>query len=139
MNTGPTSCSQLWFGRLLRVPPNTAGLGSFYSLPVSQFVNRFAGTASYYARFRPGYPLGLYDLLTHQAGLNQSTSVLDLGCGPGIIALALASRTRWVTGVDPDTEMLKEATVASRVGGIDNVSWVLSTAEDFVTSHGATR
>jgi SAM-dependent methyltransferase len=98
---------------------------------VSQFVNRFAGTASYYARFRPGYPNALYDLLTHQAGLNQSTSVLDLGCGPGIIALALASRTKWVTGVDPDAEMLKEATVAARVGGIDNASWVLSTAEDF--------
>jgi hypothetical protein len=26
---------------------------------------------------RPGYPSALYDLLTHQAGLNQSTSVLD--------------------------------------------------------------
>jgi hypothetical protein len=28
--------------------------------------------------------------------------------------------------------MLKEASVAARVGGIDNASWVLSTAEDFV-------
>ena len=85
----------------------------------------------YYARFRPGYPSALYDLLSHQAGLNHSTSVLDLGCGPGIIAIGLAGRTKWVTGVDPDTEMLKEATVAASVGAIHNASWVLSTAEDF--------
>ena len=98
---------------------------------MSQFVNHFAGTASYYARFRPGYPSALYDLLSHQAGLNHSTSVLDLGCGPGIIAIGLAGRTKWVTGVDPDTEMLKEATVAASVGAIHNASWVLSTAEDF--------
>jgi ubiquinone/menaquinone biosynthesis C-methylase UbiE len=95
---------------------------SFYSLLVSQFVNSFAGTASFYARFRPGYPSALYDLLSDQSGLNHSTSVLDLGCGPGIIALALASRTKWMTGVDPDTEMLKEASVAARVGGIDKLA-----------------
>jgi SAM-dependent methyltransferase len=99
---------------------------------VSQFVNRFAGTASYYARFRPGYPSALYDLLSQQAALNHSTSVLDLGCGPGIIALRLASRTKWVTGVDPDTEMLKEASAAATVGAVVNANWVLSTAEDFV-------
>jgi SAM-dependent methyltransferase len=110
-----------------------------YSRAVSKFVNRFAGTASYYARFRPGYPGALYDLLEERADLNHTTSVLDLGCGPGTLALGLANGAKLVIGVDPDTKMLQEATRAAASASIDNASWVLSTAEDFVGEPGIYR
>lgn len=51
-------------------------------------------------------------------------SVLDLGCGTGLVATRLAERCR-VTGVDPADAMLD---VARRREGGDRVDWVLADA-----------
>ncbi|HST18199.1 MAG TPA: class I SAM-dependent methyltransferase [Gaiellaceae bacterium] len=68
----------------------------------------FRGTASYYARFRPGYPPELLDQLADAAGLDGTGRLLDLGCGPGTIAIPLAPRVAEVIAVDNDIEMLEE-------------------------------
>jgi ubiquinone/menaquinone biosynthesis C-methylase UbiE len=98
---------------------------------VTGFVNRFEGTASFYARYRPGYPEAVLDLLSRAAPLTTASSVLDLGCGPGSLALALAGRVRSVIGVDPDRGMLAEASRLAEVSGVVNARWILGTAEDF--------
>lgn len=98
---------------------------------------RYEGKAGYYSRFRPGYPTALFDLLADEASLNASSSVLDLGCGPGPVALALSPRVASVVGVDPDRGMLEEAARLATEQGRHNVRWVNDTAEGFEARPGS--
>ncbi len=70
---------------------------------------RFSGAAGGYARFRPGYPATLVDRVIAEAGLVSGDTVVDLGCGTGILTRELAARGLDVTGVDPNEDMLEEA------------------------------
>ena len=47
----------------------------------------FAGTAEYYARFRPPYPPALLDAIIDRFRLDESGRLLDLGCGTGEITV----------------------------------------------------
>ncbi|HUK97368.1 MAG TPA: class I SAM-dependent methyltransferase [Gaiellaceae bacterium] len=68
----------------------------------------FRGTAPYYARYRPAYPDELLEQLCAAVGLDGSGRLLDLGCGPGTIAVPLAARVAEVLAVDSEPEMLDE-------------------------------
>lgn len=98
---------------------------------VHRQVSHFGGTARFYAKHRPLYPEEVWDLLRREAPLTESSSVLDLGCGPGTAALSLADRVASITAVDPELEMLLEGHRTATLAGIDNVRWVHGTAEDF--------
>jgi 2-polyprenyl-3-methyl-5-hydroxy-6-metoxy-1,4-benzoquinol methylase len=95
----------------------------------------FRGTASYYARFRPGYPAGLLERLAVRAGLDGSGRLLDLGCGTGNVAIPLAHRVEEVVAVDVEPEMLAEL----RHRAPSNVRTVEARAEDVDASWGAFR
>lgn len=73
------------------------------------FVNAFAGTASYYRRFRPGIPVDLAVLLAHEAPAGSPRRLLDIGTGPGLVASALAPYFDEVIAVDSDQAMCAEA------------------------------
>jgi SAM-dependent methyltransferase len=49
--------------------------------------------------------------------------VLDLGCGTGAIALALAPRAKWVIGRDPSEGMLERARRRAAERGLTNVEF----------------
>ena len=49
----------------------------------------FEGAAAYYARYRPKYPMAMFDRLVDRFDLGTLSSVLDLGCGTGQLALPL--------------------------------------------------
>ncbi len=68
----------------------------------------FRGTASYYARYRPGYPPLLIDRLVEAAGLGPGSRVLDVACGTGPIAVPLAAQVGEVVAIDREPEMLAE-------------------------------
>lgn len=99
-------------------------------------MNHFAGTARFYAACRPSYPAAVWDLLGREAGLDPSSHVLDLGCGPGTAALALARRVSAVTAVDADGDMLDEGRRAAAAAGVGNVRWVRALAEEFTDRRG---
>jgi SAM-dependent methyltransferase len=93
-------------------------------------VGRFASTASYYVRFRPHYPPALIEQLVEAASLDRGSRVLDLGAGPGHVAIPLAAHVAEVVAVDPEPDML------ARIDA-PNVRTVLGCAEDVDEGWGA--
>ena len=90
----------------------------------------FAGTARYYARYRPGYPDAVFDRLRAAFDLNGTGRLLDPGCGTGELARPLHADFEEVIGVDISPEMIAEARRQSERQGITNVEWLKLSAED---------
>ena len=49
------------------------------------------------------------DLLLQMSGAGPADTVLDVACGPGLVALAFAARARHVTGIDLTPAMIARA------------------------------
>jgi SAM-dependent methyltransferase len=90
----------------------------------------FQGSAAYYRRGRIPYAEGLAGTVATAVGLDGHGSLLDVGCGPGVISLRLAHLFADVTGLDPDPDMLGEARRAAADRRITNATWVQMRAED---------
>jgi len=79
---------------------------------------RFRSTVPYYARFRLHYSPELIARVVAMAGLAPGDCVMDLGCGPGLLAVPFAEAGLRVTGVDPEPDMLEAAREAARAAGV---------------------
>lgn len=91
----------------------------------------FSGeTATYYARYRRGYPPAAVDAITEAFRLGVDDLVMDLGCGSGQLSVPLAARVRAVVGVDPEPDMLMLARRTALRHGVANVSWLLGADSD---------
>jgi SAM-dependent methyltransferase len=89
----------------------------------------YAGTAEDYDRFRPPYPPPLVDDLRARVPLGPWRRVLDLACGTGQVAFALAAHAREVVAVDQEPDFVDfSARKAARLG-VTNVRWVEGAAE----------
>ena len=89
----------------------------------------FSCTAEFYLRYRPAYPDALLHLLRTRAGTTGHGVLVDLGCGPGRVAIPLASHFERVVAVDVEPEMIAVADQAARSRGITNVEWRVARAE----------
>ncbi|MEV8634194.1 class I SAM-dependent methyltransferase [Streptosporangium sp. NPDC051023] len=69
----------------------------------------FQGRAAYYERGRLPYAPGFAETLATALGLDGRGRLLDVGCGPGTVTLALARFFTEAVGVDPDEEAFEEA------------------------------
>jgi 2-polyprenyl-3-methyl-5-hydroxy-6-metoxy-1,4-benzoquinol methylase len=67
---------------------------------------RFRSTVPYYARYRVPYPAPLISFVHERCGLRAGSRVLDLGCGPGQLAVVFATLGCAMTAMDPEPEML---------------------------------
>ena len=59
------------------------------------------------------------------AGAGPDDTVLDVACGPGLLACAFARVARHATGVDMTPAMLEQARKIQQEQGLSNVSWHL--------------
>lgn len=96
----------------------------------------YAGSAPHYPRGRVAYPPGVAAALRAELGLDGSGRLLDVGCGPGAAALALAGEFAEVVGVDADADMLAEAARQAELAGVGNVRWVKLRAEQLPAGLG---
>ncbi|MFE6398471.1 class I SAM-dependent methyltransferase [Streptomyces alboflavus] len=97
----------------------------------------FSGTAAYYARGRLPYAPGLAQALSDVLRLDGQGRLLDVGCGPGTVALTLVGLFREVVGVDPDSGMIAEAgRQAVRAGVAGKARWVRARAEELPAGLG---
>jgi SAM-dependent methyltransferase len=85
----------------------------------------FQGAASYYREGRYPYAPDLARTFSHRLGLDGHGRLLDVGCGPGTVALALAQLFAAVVGLDPDADM--------------NATWVRMRAEELPGALGTFR
>src|SRR5579883_38615 len=66
---------------------------------------RFTGRAGNYARFRPGYPDAVIDLLRREAGWSEQSAVADIGAGTGKSSELFLRHGNRVWAVEPNAEM----------------------------------
>ena len=98
----------------------------------------FHGAAPYY-RFRAPYTEAAIEFACAELGVGASSRVIDVGCGPGTLAIRFAARAREVVAVDVDTEMLAEAELAVRAAGRGNLRFVRARAEELSSELGSFR
>jgi SAM-dependent methyltransferase len=67
----------------------------------------FDHCAAEYARYRPGYPVGVFQVLEGTAGAPAGRLAADVGAGTGIFSRLLSARGWRVVAVDPSEAMLK--------------------------------
>lgn len=70
-----------------------------------------------YGEYRPGFPSSFYDRLEALVGL-EGIRALDLGTGPGLVALELAARGAHVTGIDISENQIRVARRRAEVAGL---------------------
>ena len=90
----------------------------------------FAGTAVYYARYRVPYSEVLTNDLLKRTGNSGDGTLLDLACGPGRIAIPLASSFREVWAIDREPEMIEVAEQEAKRQGTANIRWLIGKAEN---------
>jgi SAM-dependent methyltransferase len=62
--------------------------------------------------------------IVRMAETGATDSVLDVACGPGLLACAFAREARQVTGIDLTPAMLEQAKALQREQALQNVAWV---------------
>ena len=72
-------------------------------------VDRFSTRVEDYAKFRPGYPLEILELLKRECGLKPTSIVADIGSGTGILTELFLKNDNKVQGVEPNPIMRNTA------------------------------
>jgi SAM-dependent methyltransferase len=90
----------------------------------------YKGTAEYYDRFRPPYPAVLLDDLRARLHFDGTGRLLDLACGTGQVAFALASDVAGVLAVDQELEAIEFGRRKAQRLGVNNIQWIVAAAED---------
>src|SRR5438477_8223283 len=75
-------------------------------------------------------------LLIDLAGVGPEDEVLDVACGPGIVACAVAAVARHVTGIDLTPAMIAQAEAKQRTLGLGNLSWIVGDAAPLAIADG---
>ncbi len=93
-------------------------------LDEGRFLNdrRFRATVPFYVRYRPAYPAEFIAAVAKECRLDGAGRLLDLGCGPGYLAIPLAQHFAETVAMDPEPKMLE---AALRIAGHKNVRLVI--------------
>ena len=89
-------------------------------------IDQFTKQAIPFAQI-PGHSSAL-DVLVDLAQPNVHDDVLDVACGPGLVACHFAIRVRSVTGIDVTPAMISEALKRSSEQGMENINWQIGSA-----------
>ncbi len=108
-------------------------------MDASPSASPFREAAAYYDRFRPPYPSEALEHVAKVFALGEGVRVLDLGCGPGTIAIPLSRSGAEITAVDPDENMLNEGRRLAAMRAAGKINWVHGRAEDVLCRLGRFR
>jgi len=81
-------------------------------------VGRFDSTVEFYERARQPYSSAFFATVARRLGFDGGQRLLDLGTGPGLLALGFAPFVGEVIGVDPEPAMIAAARKAADRSGV---------------------
>jgi ubiquinone/menaquinone biosynthesis C-methylase UbiE len=82
-------------------------------------VSQFTKQALPFSQMRDHSP----KLILSASGVGATDIVLDVACGPGLLACAFAERARHVTGIDLTPAMIERAQALQQAKGLTNMAW----------------
>ncbi|HEX4228720.1 MAG TPA: class I SAM-dependent methyltransferase [Bryobacteraceae bacterium] len=91
-------------------------------------MGRFETSAAFY-RHREPYPSAFFNAVAARLGLTRQTRMLDVGCGPGNLAIGFAPLVGMCTAVDREPEMLRMAR-RNAAGENADITFIESGIED---------
>lgn len=100
-------------------------------------LDQFTRQAEPFAAMPAHADADVLDLIRLAARLTPASGVLDVACGPGLVALALAPHAAHVTGLDVTPAMLGKARDLQRERGLTNLSWDQGRADALPYPDGA--
>src|SRR5512140_2584740 len=77
------------------------------------------------------------ELLLAASEVGPDDVVLDVACGPGLMACAFAKVARHVTGIDLTPAMIEQAKVMQQADGLTNLTWHVGDVERLPFAAGA--
>lgn len=95
---------------------NTTSLGHN-----AKIIGQFSRQAVPFAEL-PGHSDSI-KLLVDMCRLKGDEDVLDVACGPGLVACAFAPYAKHVTGIDITPKMIEEASARQKAHGLANMHW----------------
>ncbi|MGA7414941.1 MAG: class I SAM-dependent methyltransferase [Bryobacteraceae bacterium] len=91
-------------------------------------MGRFETTVDFY-RHREPYPPEFFKTVAAHMALTKQTRLLDVGCGPGSLAIGFAPFVGRCTAIDPEPAMLRAARAAAAETGVA-VTFIETKIED---------
>ncbi|HEV2162200.1 MAG TPA: class I SAM-dependent methyltransferase [Stellaceae bacterium] len=82
-------------------------------------MGRFETTAQTYAAHREPYPPEFFSAVAGALKLDGREALIDLGTGPGLLALGFAPYVGRIVGVDPEPAMIAEARRAAAAARVE--------------------
>lgn len=76
---------------------------------MSDPLTRFSSRSDNYAKFRPGYPAEVINILKHDCGLSETSVVADVGSGTGILSELFLQNGNPVVAIEPNAAMREVA------------------------------
>jgi SAM-dependent methyltransferase len=108
---------------------------------MSQPTERFTSRVENYAKFRPGYPAQIVDLLIKECGLRRDSVVADVGSGTGKLSELFLENGNAVIGVEPNEAMraaaeslLKRYPQFASINGTAEATTLASSSADLVVA-----
>ena len=90
----------------------------------------FANAAEYYDRYRPPYAKAAIEFIVQAFDLGPGARVLDLGCGPGTLAIPLSLTGADVVAVDAEPAMIAQGRQLATARNAGAIQWLGARAED---------
>jgi SAM-dependent methyltransferase len=107
------------------------------TLPPNLRADAFTGAANDYVRCRLPYPAPMLQSLLAEAVLPATgAKLIDLACGPGRVALAIADHFSEIVAIDQEPEMIDAGEREAARRGVGHVRWSVARAEDFEAQAG---
>jgi ubiquinone/menaquinone biosynthesis C-methylase UbiE len=109
-------------------------------MPFADAKQRFSNRVADYARYRPGYPSALIDLLAKECGLRSDHIIADIASGTGLLTRLFLDHGNPVCGIEPNAEMraggeqyLRGYPHFTSIDGSAEATTLANSSVDFVT------
>lgn len=98
-------------------------------------MGRFEAPVEFY-QYREPYPAAFFENVAARLALSSGTRLLDVGCGPGNLAIGFAPFVGSSTAIDPEPGMLRAARASAAEANVE-IKFLETTIEEFDFAAGS--